>query len=142
MRRIATIIALLTLGCSLGVAADYKYFVLEATTGTNATALVTASDATINGYVFEVVFDCPSAVTGNVSVVAESPVSTVADVTLATATSDVTIRPLFDLTDTAGSAHSSGAGDYFHVAGETVTLSVTNASATNATFKAVVKYGK
>ena len=123
-------------------AGDPREVTLTVTTGTNATAVVTES-ITNKGWIETIDLEViPAGSTATHPVVANTTPSTLANVTLATKTdcaADLAFRPRFDGTDTAGSALTSDPPTRYMQSG-LVVLSVTNASATNLSFKAVVKY--
>jgi len=129
MKKIFTALTILAVLAVSGLALDRK--VLTCTTNpTNAIAPVTDSIATIRGYIEEIVIDVVTAgTTGDISIVATSDISTVAPVILA-------------VTNNCGAdviIYSSGE---YPICGETITMTVTNASRTNVQFRAIIKYEK
>ncbi|MBU4246980.1 MAG: hypothetical protein KKD14_01280 [Verrucomicrobia bacterium] len=120
--------------------------ILTVTTGTNATATVTDTNTTARGYIDQIDIDVvTAATTGTVSVAVIPELSTMANVVLVTETnanSDLTYRPRFDDTDTSGTALTSDPPGRLLICGDTIMLTVSNASATGIVFKAVLKYEK
>lgn len=113
-------------------------------TCTNVSETFTQSKA-VNGLIDSIVVDVVTAgTTGTVSVVAESWVSTVANVDLvasAARTADVTVRPRFDGTDTSGNALTNDPPAMYASAGN-VKLSLSDCSNTGVVFRAIVTYRK
>ena len=145
MKRTLTAMAACILAgvCAL-VAADYDLKTLSVTTGTNATAEVTADLATVRGQVWEIKLDAVTALTtGTVSVVAIPTDTDYGNVTLVSAASLTTagliVRPRFDATDAAASALTEDPPEPFMAVGDTLRLAITNGSATGAVFKCRIK---
>lgn len=139
MRKLLIFTAACLMACAAW-AGEPQTKVLSLTTqspGTNSISVGTF----VNGYIDSITFDVVTAgTTGTLSVVAESIVSTVADVTLATKTdcaSDLLVLPRRDGTGTGGSALTNDPPWRYAVAGE-VTFTCVNANTSNVTFKAVI----
>jgi len=108
-----------------------------ATTGTGTT--------TIDGYVEAIVLDVPAGtVTGTYTVAWSPPESTVAAVTIGSGsaiTADTWIRPRIDATTTDGTANTSDPPVRYAIPNNgVITVTITNASATNLTWKTLVIY--
>jgi hypothetical protein len=109
-RTLSTIAACILAGVCAVWALEYDLKTLSVTTGTNATAEVTADLTTVRGQVWEIKLDAVTALTtGTVSVVAIPAGDTdYANVTLVSAASLTTagliVRPRFDATDAAAAA--------------------------------------
>ena len=118
--------------------------IMTVTTGTNATAYVAVTNTTIKGWIDEIKIDQVTAgTTGTVTLVMVPELSTLANVTLVTSTNcngDLTYRPRVDATDTSGTALTTDPPVRYAACGDTFVFSVTNGSATNISFKAVIKY--
>jgi len=138
-----TIAVLAAIGCAAH-GGELRREIISVTSGTNAAATVTTTNANIRGWIDTIDLDVVTAGTTGTLTVARSPeLSTMASVTLATKTAcaaDLSFRPRFDGTDTAGSALTNDDPWPYAIVGETVTLTLVDCNATNITFKAVVKY--
>lgn len=142
MKKILSIAAVLLCVSAWGGSVERQ--VLTATSGTVATSLVTQSTSRIDGYLDQIDIVVTAGKTGTVWMVLDSGVSGVADVTLVAKTNantSLVYRPRFDGTDTAGAALSSDPPARLAIApGDAIVLSVSNASAASAEFKAAITY--
>lgn len=123
--------------------------ILSVTTGTNAATAVTTTSATLRGYIDTVTFDVITAgTTGTLWATVTPELSTLSVVDLARVEdcgADTVIRPRFDPTTVAGVTLTNDppyTSYMYPVVGEVITFGVSNASATNITFKCIVKYDK
>jgi len=147
MKRVLTALILIVGLCVESSLAELDVQVLTVTTGTNATALVSATNTAIRGCIEQIVFDVVgTSSTGDLWVVVDPAYpTTTTNVTLATNAStdaDMLFIPRFDSTDTAGAALTGDPPERWPVVGESVIFNVRNATATNLEFKAVIKYEK
>lgn len=142
-----SLLAIVVLSCSVLRSNAEEWTVgqeMLSVTCTNVSETFTQSKA-VNGLIDSIVVDVVTAgTTGTVSVVAESWVSTVANVDLvasAARTADVTVRPRFDGTDTSGNALTNDPPAMYASAGN-VKLSLSDCSNTGVVFRAIVTYRK
>lgn len=138
MRALCIFAALLA--CAISASAGPNSYLLVVPA--SALTYGSATELAPRGRVVEVLFDSPAAATtGTVSVAATRNISTMAALTLASATvsNDLAVRPAFDMTDTAGTALTSDPPEHPLLYGESITFVVTNASATNLEWRCIVK---
>lgn len=146
MKKALTALFALLILSALNAGAEIDREIMTLTTHTpTSTWYCAATNSNIRGYIDEIVLDVVTAgTTGQLAIVLKPELSTLANVTLIAATnanSDLTYRPRVYPTDTAGTALSTDAARYI-ACGDSLIFSVTNASATNIQFKAVIKYQK
>lgn len=119
--------------------------VLSVTTHATAPGTTVVMTNTIRGYIEEIVFDVPAgSQTGDVSLVTVSDVTTEAARTIASTnsiTADTVMRPRWKSdVNTGGGAQGTEYGERFLLVGESVVFSLTNALATNVTWKCIIKF--
>jgi len=142
---------LLAIGCALmagAIVAQPDRQVLTLTsTATNAGSPRSVTNSVLRGYIDSIQFDIPSAgVTTRFDVVVMPELSTLPQTTLASVSvcaTDTVVRPRFYSTDILGGNPTNSAAypmERFAVAGDSILFSITNASSTSLTFKAIIKY--
>jgi len=144
MKRILTILAGLLLAYPL-LGKDYDREVLSVTSGTNASAAVSASTANVRGVIEEIYIDLTTATTGTVSVVLDPELSTMANITLysgSAITNDKVLKPTFVTHDSAGATNADWDRAPIVCVGDKITLTASAFNATNKNIKAVIKYSK
>lgn len=138
------LIAALSVACAVCVSDTGSMIIPVTSTSTNAATLV-SSPRPFSGWIESIDFDVVTAsTTGTLRLVASPVIETMTNVTLAVATNcttDRSFRLRVDGTDRNGTALSSDPPWRFFHTGN-LTFSVTNASATNITFNAVIRYEK
>lgn len=120
--------------------AGFKSELIEVSVNANTYGSTTVSVP--GGYVEEIMLTVPAAsATGTVAVLANRPLSGITAITLATnvVTAELVVRPAVDFTDATGGALASDPPRRPLLYGETITMTVTNASATNAIWRAYIK---
>jgi len=139
MKKQATIAAIIA-AAALAAHAGFRYDVIEVSVNANTYGSTTIS--TPYGYVEEVILTVPAAsATGTVAVIANRVLSGVSALNLATnvVTAQLIARPSVDFTDATGGAITADPPRRPLLYGETVTMTVTNSSATNLIWRAVIK---
>ena len=127
------------------LAGAFDFEILEVTTLSNSTTKVTDTTTKIYGTIHYIGIDVQTTgVTGDCSVAFSPYLDEMDDVEMATilVVEEKTFRPLVDATDIAGDALTGDPPVRYQLNGETVTFAVTNASASNTQFRAIVKYKK
>jgi hypothetical protein len=144
MRKIAISFAVFVAMVGVSFADEVKSKTIEAKFTTNITAKVETTDSTINGFVEEIVIDCPiSTTTQTVSVTAVNYAGDVIELAtnVVAGASQLVVRPRVFTTGVGGVATTTGTK--FLLLGETVKFSVTNSTAaatiSNQTWKATIK---
>jgi len=145
MKRTGLFIAVWLMACA-AFAADSKSEIVDVTTtATNAATLVTDTTS-INGYLESVIVVPPAGTpTGTVSVAYQPRLSTASAVTLvskAGLTAETVFRPRVDTTTTDGTANTNDPPTRFMLAGEDITVSISSANVTNATWNVIIKWEK
>lgn len=140
---ICVAVALLA-GIGLAQAEPKKHVLYVTTSTTSSTDRVAQTNASVRGEIESVTFDVPAGTqTGNVSLVTLSDISTEAAVTLASTnaiTADTLMRPRWLTCNYDGTIAGTVYDQRFLVSGESLVFSVTNALATNVTWRCIVKY--
>jgi hypothetical protein len=137
MKMLACILAMAPL---LATAGGFRAIPIDVAVGANTYGSTTTKE--VYGYVEEIVADVPAAsMTGTVSVIANRVIDSVAALSLATnvVTADYVVHPVVSATDGTGGVLTSPAPRRPLLWGETVTVVVTNSSATNVTWRVIVK---
>lgn len=140
MKRVLTILAALALALPALAQQPFRGKLIEVDTGAKLYGNTTVKD--VYGYVETVEMDSPNGTaTGQVVLYAVPPLSTMGRYLIATntVTADKRIYPTRDSTTTDGTANTSDPPARFLLWGDTVTMVVTNASATNLTWQVYVK---
>ena len=138
MKRIALITAVALVAC-VGLT-EPQAKSISANTGTNDT--VTATDATIAGYIDEIVMVLPTgtAVTGTVAVAVTPPQGSAITLASKTIAATTLVRPRLDATDAAGSAVTGDETWRYLSYGDTFTMTVSAANTTGLTWLVWIKY--
>jgi hypothetical protein len=134
-------LAILSLVPALAFAAGPSTRLVPLVIGTNGTASATVTD--VRGYVEEIAVVVPTgSPTGSVSVTAQSNISSLAALALATnaaVTANMLVRPVVDSTDATGGALTSDPPRRPLLWGESVLVSISAAAPTGATWRVVIK---
>jgi len=142
INKICMLVIALGLLAATASAIDVKVLTCT-TTATNAATIVTDSISTIRGYIDSIIIDVVTAgTTGDIGIVASSSISTAPDVVLVRTNgcnTDAPFRTRFNATDISGGVLATGT-EYFAVCGETITMTLTNASTTSIVFNAIIKF--
>jgi hypothetical protein len=147
MKKTMTAVTVLALAAVAGAIPDRQ--IMTCTSGAVATSEVTSASTTIRGYIDTIQLDVVNAgSTATVWVVSQPEASTVSAVDLLRITdcdADTLVRPRFDPSDTAGTALTNDppyTSWQYPAVGEVITFGISNCSATNKTFKAIIKFDR
>jgi hypothetical protein len=141
-------LAVVALAASSAVAGDNEYYrkiVTITATSTNAATAVVGTVDNIRGEIAEIQVDLATATTATVVIATSPEVSTMTGETLYTGTaitSDVTLRPAYDLTDATGGALTSDSPVRKVIIGDSITITVTDFDAVDKVVKAIIKWKK